>query len=221
MTVKSIPCACAVKLWTRSRFTDRTPGSLSENCDDPSRSRSPGSAGGARIHPTLDLETMPLQRKKRKRCVRRPGERFFSLIRRGTAARSHQMRTESPPLDKPERQGCVLPSRSLAPSPSLSLSLSRRFSLQFLGTRLWRLAASLKATSPCFSAWLGWYRHQEAARNFGWFPHRNLFKTQRGPRASPGIERCEYTVILLQVSGTSSSSSSVTATSYCSTSLCR
>lgn len=56
MTGKSIPCACAAKLWARSLFTDRKPVSLSENWDDPSRSRSPGSAGGARIHQALDSE---------------------------------------------------------------------------------------------------------------------------------------------------------------------
>lgn len=189
MTAKSIPCACAVKLWTRSRFTDRKPVSLSEHCDDPSRSRSPGSAGGARIHQTLESKTLPLQ-KKREKMLRPPSWRLYP---REIFSNSPWNRRAEPPSENrvptagyTRASGCVLPERSLAPSPSLSRSRSpsRRFSLQLLGTRLWRLAANLKATSPGVSAWLGWHRHQEAAQNFGWFPHHHQKLVQNTARTT-------------------------------------
>lgn len=128
MIGKSIPCACAVKLWTRSRFTDREPESLSENCDDPSLGRSPGSAGGARIHQTLESENSASSEHERTNV---PAAFLATLSAEGflqftvePARGAAKWGTESPTAGYTRASGCVLPSRSLAPSPSLSLSLS-------------------------------------------------------------------------------------------------
>lgn len=202
-------CVCG-EVVEKVPFTDKKPVSLPKNCDDPSRSRSPGSARGARIHQTLESKTLPLQ--KEKCCVRLPGDFIrgrLCLIHRGGAARSRQMRTESPPLDTRERRAASSP---LSPSPSLSRAGSR-----FLGTRLWRHAANLERrvrASAHGSA--GTATRKQPATPAG--SPQKLVQNTAGPCASPGIERCECTVILLQVSGTSSSSST---SSPRSSSLCR